>query len=265
MTRLGADSSKSKQAVNYSYIVTLDDDPMAAKIIEETIGIKNFWFKSSEDLARVAGDLDPMGAFVDIHLDGGDCGLDKVPELRTIWPTTAIIVMTGDDAGDMVAQALSAGADDFIRKPINPAEVLARLKARRDDIYDKSGYTLLSFSDLRVDIKHRSISGPSGRQMLSVREIALLGELIRANGVVVPKPVLKRELWKGLAVSDNALDRKIFEVRKALKEVGSKVEIHSIYGVGMVLRTTSYKDDIVVLDDLEAKIKQAFSEDKLSV
>jgi DNA-binding winged helix-turn-helix (wHTH) protein len=101
--------------------------------------------------------------------------------------------------------------------------------------------------------------------MLSVREIALLGELIRANGVVVPKPVLKRELWKGLAVSDNALDRKIFEVRKALKEVGSKVEIHSIYGVGMVLRTTSYKDDIVVLDDLEAKIKQAFSEDKLSV
>jgi DNA-binding response OmpR family regulator len=236
------------------YAVTLDDDPLAAKIIEETLGLKNFWFKCSKDLLDYASQFEPMGAFIDIHLEGEN-GLDAVPAVRTIWPATAIIVMTGDDSDSLVGQALASGADDFIRKPINPAEILARLKARLEDLKDKNGHTLLRFGDMRVDTKHRSITGPGGQLILSSREVELLAELIRANGVVIPKAVLKRELWHNVAVSDNALDRKIFEVRKALKEVSRNVELQSIYGVGMVLRLRSFEDDRVMLDDIESRLK----------
>ncbi|MFW7380789.1 MAG: response regulator transcription factor [Oligoflexus sp.] len=245
-----------KSFENTPYAITLDDDPLAAKIIEETLGLKNFWFKASKDLLSRAAKFQPMGAFIDIHLEG-ECGLDIVPAVRTIWPTTAIIVMTGDDSDHLVGQALASGADDFIRKPINPAEVLARLKARLEDLKDKNGHTLLRFGDLRVDTKHKSVTGPGGQLILSTREIELIAELIRANGVVIPKDVLKRELWHNVAVSDNALDRKIFEVRKALKEVSRNVELQSIYGVGMVLRLRSFDEDRVMLDDFEARIRTA--------
>lgn len=243
-----------KEFKDTPYTVTLDDDPMAAKIIEETLGLKNFFFQTSKELLEAAAQFEPMGAFIDIHLEG-ECGLDVVPAVRTMWPTTAIIVMTGDESDELVGQALAAGADDFIRKPIKPAEVLARLKARLEDLKDKNGYTLLRFGDLRVDTRHKTISGPGGQLILSSREIELLAELIRANGVVIPKDVLKRELWRNVAVSDNALDRKIFEVRKALKEISQNVELQSIYGVGMVLRLRSFEEDRVMLEDIDARLK----------
>lgn len=243
-----------KELKDTPYTVTLDDDPLAAKIIEDTLSLKNFCFSTSQELLANAAKFEPMGAFIDIHLEG-ECGLDAVPAMRTIWPSTAIIVMTGDEADELVGQALAAGADDFIRKPIKPAEVMARLKARLEDLKDKNGHTLLRFGDLRVDLRHKSLTGPGGQLILSSREVELLAELIRANGVVIPKGVLKRELWKNVSVSDNALDRKIFEVRKALKEVSRNVELQSIYGVGMVLRLRSFEEDRVVLEDIDARLK----------
>lgn len=256
MSNNGVDLATVKRSGTTPYAVTLDDDPLAAKIIEETLGLKNFWFKSTKDLLQHAAQFQPMGAFIDIHLEG-ECGLDIVPAVRTMWPTTAIIVMTGDESDHLVGQALAAGADDFIRKPIKPAEVLARLKARLEDLKDKNGHTLLRFGDLRVDTKHRSITGPGGQMIISAREIELIAELIRANGVVIPKDVLKRELWHNVAVSDNALDRKIFEVRKALKEVSRNVELQSIYGVGMVLRLRSFDEDRIMQDDFDARIRSS--------
>ena len=97
------------------YIVTLDDDPVMAKIIEETLRIKNFSFASSGPLLACAAEMSPIGAFIDIHLEG-ECGLDIVPKLRSFWPTTALIVISGDESDQSISQALASGADDFIRK-----------------------------------------------------------------------------------------------------------------------------------------------------
>ena len=163
--------------------------------------------------------------------------------------------MTADQDAHLVGQALASGADDFIRKPISPPEIMARLKARIEDLQDKNGHKLLSFGDIRLDLKHKAVSGPKGRANISTRETELLAELIGANGVVIPKDVLKRELWGHIAVSDNALDRKIFEVRKILRKVSENVELQSIYGVGMVLRHCSFERDRVILEDFEEQLR----------
>ncbi|SMF50226.1 response regulator transcription factor [Pseudobacteriovorax antillogorgiicola] len=240
--------------VESPYTISLDDDPIPAKIIEETLGVKCFSFARSDDLLRNAKRFEPMGAFIDIYLNG-ECGLDVVPTVRTLWPTTAIIVMTGDPDDNLVGQALASGADDFIRKPISPPEVLARLKARVEDRKDKSSYNLLKFGDIRIDLRNKSMSGLKGNVFLSNKELDLLAKMIRTSGVVVPKAVLKRELWGRTTVSDNALDRKIFEVRKALKSVSEKVELQSIYGVGMVLRLRTFEHDREILEDIDSKLQ----------
>ena len=238
-----------------NYTLTLDDDPFVGKLIEETLGIKNFHFESLAEFKKAYKKLRPVGAFIDIHLSEDESGLDVVPSMRELWPSTAIIVITADEDQKAVAEALASGADDFIRKPINPHEILARLTTRIGDIEDKLGNRVLRFGDFTVDLKYKSINGPGGQMTLSSREIELLAELVRSNGVVIPKDILKRKLWGNVSVSDNALDRKIFEVRKALKEVSAEVELHSIYGVGMVLRKKSHSDDKVLMDDMENRIK----------
>ncbi len=70
------------------YTVTLDDDPVMASVIEETLGIKNFAFSATEPLLECAEFMAPVGAFIDIHLRG-ECGLDIIPKLRAVWPMTA--------------------------------------------------------------------------------------------------------------------------------------------------------------------------------
>ena len=251
--------STLKELIHVRYTVTLDDDPLMARVIEETLGIKNFSFSESGPLLECAGHMNPVGAFVDIHLRG-ECGLDIIPKLRAIWPMTAIIVVSGDGSDDSIVQALASGADDFVKKPISAAEVVARLRARIEDLSDKNQLNLLKFGDFQVDLKHKVLSGPKCQLSLSAREVDLLAHLIRAQGTTVPKGVLKRQLWGSLRVSDNALDRKIFEVRKALREVSEAVELHSIYGVGMLLRMRSQVDDIQSLNRIESQIAGAQAE-----
>jgi DNA-binding response OmpR family regulator len=236
------------------YTVTLDDDPTVALIVEQSLGIANMSFTDSASLLRCVRQIQPVGVFIDVHLAESDCGLDVIPQVRTLWPQSAIIVITGDSSDDLVGQALTLGADDFIRKPLNPKELTARLKARIDDLIAKVGATTLSFGNLSVDTLHKSIATPTGSRELSGREVELLAELIRARGVIVSKGDLKRKLWGNMAISDNALDRKIFEVRKVLRDIGANVLIKAKYGEGLVLHTRSHAEDQLQLKDAETII-----------
>ena len=116
--------------VTGSYTITLDDDPTVSLIVEHALNIKNFSYSESKKLIEDAPKLSPLGVIVDVHLDG-ECGLDIIT-LRAFWPSAAIIVVTMDESAEVIQQALASGADDFIRKPVNAIELVARLKIRID-------------------------------------------------------------------------------------------------------------------------------------
>ncbi len=226
-----------------AYFVTLDDDPNINGIIERFVGIKSISFVNSAELLKQASQLKPMAVFVDIHLGIDDCGLDVIPTLRAKWPYCPILVLTADPAEDTVSRALSTGADDFLRKPINSKELLARLHARLEDAAEKSARQILEVGDISLDVSHRMLSGPLGRRALSPTEINILAHLIQVRSTVVTKEVLKFRCWGPTAVSDNAVDRKIHEVRAALTDVSAIVRIKSIYGVGISLQLEPDNDD----------------------
>jgi DNA-binding response OmpR family regulator len=219
-----------------TYTVTLDDDPMVEKVIGQVLQTRTVGFRSTSDLVAKLDTLRPTAAFIDIHVDDSSgSSLPLIPQLRAAWPGCAIIVITADPEDRLIDEALSLGADDFIRKPIQPHELKARVRTRILDASEKQRATSVDFDELSLDLGHRSLAGSGGKAYLSNTSAELLRCLMGAKGAVVSRDVLKRYGWGEIHVTDNALDRKIHEVRRALTEATSRVQLHNIYGVGFRL------------------------------
>jgi len=238
------------------YTITLDDDLVICKLIEDIVGLKTFSFSTATELLQNKHLLNPIGVFVDIHLANEECGLDFIPEITKNWPSAPVIVMTSDTDGSYISQALNSGAHDFILKPLRAQETVARLNARREELQKRNDRKQLVFGDVTFDRQYKTLSGPNGKKFMSPREQEILTFFIGSNGSVIKKNDIKRHVWGSIAVSDNALDRKIFEVRKAIKSVSNVVELKSIYSKGLILQLKNYNEDKVLLDDMELKINR---------
>ena len=107
------------------------------------------------------------------------------------WPAAAIIVVTMDESAEVIQQALASGADDFIRKPVNAIELVARLKIRIDRLKDRVPNTVFENGDLRLDVQHKMLKGNNGYVQLSQRETELLAHLIKSDGVIISRKFLK--------------------------------------------------------------------------
>jgi DNA-binding response OmpR family regulator len=217
------------------YTITLDDDPMVPRMIQKALGIKSIPFVSPEQLLATAEKYHPVAAFIDIHLGVDTTGLGVIPALRQRWPFCPILVVTSDPTDEAVTEALASGADDFLRKPIRPKELNARLQTRLIDQAQKEARNVIVFADVSLDQAYRTLRGPSGERYLSPTETNLFLALVQARGTTVPRSTLKTRCWDQIAVSNNALDRKIYELRRALAEVGSRLNIGTAYGVGFSL------------------------------
>lgn len=220
---------------NEKYTVTLDDDPMVHKIVEKSTGFKSLMFDNPEELSKKCSKITPVAAFVDIHLGQEVSGLDIVPTLRKNWPYCPILVITASPTESTISRALSSGADDFIRKPIIPEELTARLQLRLNDSAQKEAKEIINFGDISIDYVHRKVVGPKGIHYGSPIEINLLTTLANTEGALVEKENLKLRCWGQVNVTDNALHRRLHAVRRLLKDVSDKVVIQTKYGVGFLL------------------------------
>ena len=219
-----------------SYFITLDSDALMSSLLERAVGKKSIYFSSAMDLEIQLVDLEPIAVFVDVQLGSSENGLDIIPKLKERWPFSPVIVVTGDRQDDAVSNALSKGADDFIFKPVNPKEVVARMQTRMADLARRQADEVHTIGDLVVDRAHRSILNSNKQQrFLSPTEMGLLNCLLSAQGTVVPREVMKRRCWGQIFVSDNALNRKLHEVRRILKDLSSQVNIRTLYGTGFMI------------------------------
>ncbi len=232
--------------LDHDCIIVLDDDLMVAKIISGATKKKTSHFASISDFNEKGASLTPSAIFVDIHLGVDENGLDTLPKLKQRWPFCPIIVITTDRDENSVSKALAAGADDFVYKPLNTKEVLARLQVRMAELAKREAVELIRVADITVDLTHRSIaSDKGGTRYLSSTEMNLLSCLLHARGTLVRREVLKRKCWGQIFVSDNALNRKLHEVRRALKEISDNVQIRTLYGTGFTLEVKNDGSNLI--------------------
>jgi DNA-binding winged helix-turn-helix (wHTH) protein len=114
-------------------------------------------------------------------------------------------------------------------------ELVLRASVRKKDQEERQALKTIQFGDITIDCETKTVRGPKGKKIISPIEIKVLANLAKANGSLMEKHSLKAKCWGQFGVTDNALHRKLHEIRAILKDVTDQVTIKSKYGSGFYL------------------------------
>jgi two-component system, OmpR family, copper resistance phosphate regulon response regulator CusR len=165
-------------------------------------------------------------------------GVEVLRALRHGGNKMPILLLTARDAVEDRVVGLDAGADDYLVKPFAFAELLARLRAlRRRAGQDEPG--VRKFGDLSLDLSTRRVTRAGKEIALTPREFDLLAFLASHQGSPVTRQMIAQEIWREprrLTSLDNVIDVHLAHLRRKVDEgFGTKL-IHTMRGVGFVLR-----------------------------
>jgi DNA-binding response OmpR family regulator len=164
-------------------------------------------------------------------------GLDLIGALRVRGITTPVLMVTALSALEHRVEGLDAGADDYLGKPFAFSELLARIRAltRR-----APGLTLerLTAGSIVLDPLRHQVTVAGRSELLSAREYALLGYLIRNAGNVVTRQQILDSVWGAEPdVYSNVVDLYIHYLRRKLSALGLRNALRTVRGVGYALNT----------------------------
>jgi DNA-binding response OmpR family regulator len=174
---------------------------------------------------------------LDIMLPGRS-GLEILRALRQRQIHTPVLILTARDGVDDRVHGLDLGADDYLVKPFAVPELLARIRAllRRGR---PSDVLRLKAVDLELDLVGRRATRGDRSLDLTVREFDLLEYLLRHQGHLVSREMLAHDVWKEprrATPLDNVIDVQMVRLRKKVDAPGAPRLIHTVRGVGFVLR-----------------------------
>ena len=168
----------------------------------------------------------------------GRSGLDILHTLRERRVETPVLIVTARDGVDDRVRGLDLGADDYLVKPFAVPELLARIRAllRRGRPSDA---LRLKIADLHLDVVSRRVMRGAHIVELTTREFELLEYLMRHQGHFVSREMLARDVWKEprrATPLDNVIDVQMTRLRRKVDIEGTARLIHTVRGVGFVVR-----------------------------
>jgi DNA-binding response OmpR family regulator len=173
-------------------------------------------------------------AILDLSLPDGD-GIDVLKTWRDRGETLPVLLLTARDTLDDRVRGLDSGADDYLVKPFAMEELLARLRA----LLRRPGAALgvvLTAGNVSFDVTTREVRIGDALVPIPRREMAVLEQLMRRTGNVVPKDMLSDSVYSfDEEVTSNSLEVGISRLRKRLARVGADVSIHTLRGVGYLM------------------------------
>lgn len=163
-------------------------------------------------------------------------GIDVLARARAAGITAPVIIITAlDGIGDRIA-GLDAGADDYIVKPFDINELLARIRAvsRRPSRWESTQKIILN--DTELDMMRCTLKASSNKCTLSKKESELLEIFMRNQSRIMPRSLLLSRVWGPDApIEDGNLDNYVHFLRKRLRFVGSRLFIKTARGIGYSL------------------------------
>jgi two-component system, OmpR family, response regulator len=175
-------------------------------------------------------------AIVDVMLPKRD-GLSVIEELRRRGIATPVLILSARHSVDDRVRGLQTGGDDYLTKPFAFAELLARVQALVRRATRSPEPTTLVFEDVVLDLLSRRVTRAGTGIDLRPREFALLEYLMRNAGKVVSKTMILSHVWEyNFDPQTNIVDVLVSRLREKLDRPFAKKLLHTVRGVGYVLR-----------------------------
>ncbi|WP_431792018.1 response regulator [Microbacterium paraoxydans] len=216
-------------------LLIADDDPQMVRALRITLAAHGYEVVVAADGAAAiaaAAQTHPDLIMLDLGMPRLD-GIEVIQALRG-WTSVPIIVVSGRTGSADKVEALDAGADDFVTKPFQVDELLARLRALSRRAVAANGESVVAFGDVVVDLATKTVTRAGARVHLTPTEWRMLEHLARHPGALVTRQDLLKEIWGSAQVSDSGYLRLYMsQLRKKLeREPSAPVHLLTESGMG---------------------------------
>jgi two-component system copper resistance phosphate regulon response regulator CusR len=225
-------------------ILLVEDEPKTVQSLKKGLEESNYTVDVAYD-GEIALQLTNQNTYhlivSDIIIPGIN-GLELCRQLRQKGVETPILMLTALSSTDDKIIGFDAGADDYLAKPFDFKEFLARVKALLKRYghaiqFDNQTLHILKFADIEMDISSHTVHRAGQAINLTAKEFQLLEYLLRNQGKVVSKTEIAEKIWE---VEDdqsfNLIEVYVNYLRKKIDKNFDKKLIHTQFGVGYILR-----------------------------
>jgi two-component system response regulator MprA len=222
-------------------VLIVEDNVRLVALLERALRESGYAVRAERDReSALASALanEPDVFILDIGLQRPNDGIELIQELRARGISAPALILTGrNDVGDRIA-GLEAGADDYLGKPFEVDELIARIRALLRRARARERNSRLVVGNLSLDSIEREVRRGRRKLALTQREFALLEFFMRNAGKELTRPVIAEEVWGGAPQSEetNIVDVYVNYLRKKLDARGEAPMLHTVRGVGYVLR-----------------------------
>ena len=220
-------------------ILIVDDDPKLLKMLQRTLVYENLKVLTATngvEALPLVQSQHPDLIIVDWMMPKMD-GLAFIQRLRDEENKTMILMLTARDAIENRVEGLESGADDYLVKPFAPAELVARVHAMLRRVQARPENQLVAYADVMLDPSTREARRGDLSLQLTVTEFNLLHLLMRHPRQVLERRQILSAVWGyDFGGDDNVLEIYIGYLRKKLEADGRSRLIHTVRGIGYVLR-----------------------------
>jgi two-component system alkaline phosphatase synthesis response regulator PhoP len=219
-------------------ILLVDDEPSIVSLARMYLERENFRVEAAGDgeaAIEAVSRLSPTLVVLDVMLPKMD-GFEVCRRLRAVDNSIAIIMLTARDEDIDKILGLELGADDYLTKPFNPRELVARVKAilRRSDRASGTSTEVIRLADLVVDMSRREVRYGERNLELRTQEFELLSVLARTPGRVFTREQLLQQAWGfDFFGQTRTVDVHIAHLRRQLS--GGACRIETVTGIGYKL------------------------------
>lgn len=246
-------------------ILLVEDDEFNALLLEKALKAYNYHIETAKD-GQTGLELAKMFEYdlllLDIMLPKMD-GISLCRQLRLEGYHMPILMLTANDSTSLRVTGMEAGADDYITKPIDLSELVARIKAllRRAKVILP---TILSWDNLSLDTNTRVVTYNGESLHLTPKEHSLLELFLRNPGKIFTRSALLDSIWlSSESPGEEAVTTQIKGLRQKLKAVGMTEDlIETLYGLGYRLRKN--KKDISKQDSKKQDKRRSLSSTEFS-
>ena len=228
-------------------ILVIEDEKRVAQFLKKGFQEESYTVEVAADGIQgvqlaLTGDYDAI--VLDIMLPRKD-GFEVLQELRREKVTTPILVLSSKNEVEDRVEGLNLGADDYLPKPFAFSEALARVRSiMRRQQGSEDHASELTLADLKVDLLSRKVTRHEAPIILTTKEFQVLEYLLRNKGRVLSRVILTEHIWDMNFDSEtNIVDVVINRLRRKIDDHFSPPLIHTVRGVGYVMREPEPQDD----------------------